>query len=197
MMKKILNISLLIFLFIALNACKKDEIMIFDVNDSGVVLPGLGDANVYKGYNSEDKTYYVNESFLNVPLTQDKYIVDFPVKVSGDSLSKDRVIAYQIDPALTTALTTQYRIIDAVIPAGKLYGRIRFELTRDVALNNSSVKVAFKLAESPDLKVGSNEYCKGVLTWSNMLAMFPSSSSYVRTYNCIILSPLTKTSNPS
>lgn len=193
-MKKIINFTLLIFLFIAINACKKDEIMIFDVNDGGVVFPGLGDASVYKGYNSEDKTYYVNESFLNVPLTQEKYIVDFPVKVSGDSLSKDRVLAYEINTELTTALSTQYKIIDAVIPAGKFYGRVRFELTRDIALNNTSVKVAFKLVDSPDLKVGSNEYRKGVLTWSNMLAMFPSTSSYVRTYNCIVLSPLTKTS---
>ncbi len=193
-MKKILNILLLSFLIVALFSCRKDEIMTFDVSDSGVVFPGLGDGVTYKGYNSSDLTYYVNESFLNVPLSQEKYIVDFPVKVSGDSTSVDRVVGYQIIDSLTTALSTQYRIVDAVIPAGKFYGRIRFELTRDAALDNATVKVTLKLTDSPDLKVGSNEYCKGVLNWSNMLAMFPSSSSYIRTYNCIVLTPLTKTS---
>lgn len=193
-MKSIIKISAIILAFAGTLSCGKDEIMLFDVEDSGVVFPGMGDAATYKGYNSEEKTYYVNESFLNVPLSQETYVVDFPVKVSGDTLSRDRVVSYEIISESTTALPTQYEISEAVIPAGKFYGRIRFVLKRDPALNTSSVKVSIKLLNSPDLKVGSNEYSKGVLTWSNMLAMFPSSSSYIRTYNCIVLTPLTKTS---
>ncbi len=186
---------LLLFLFIlSLAGCKKDEIMVFDINESGVMFPGAGDAMTYKGYNSGDKIYYVNESFINIPLSQDTYIVDFPVRVSGDSVSRDRVVGYEIIADSTTALSTQYSIVDALIPAGKQYGRIRFQLNRDVALDNSAVKVTIKLKDSDDLKVGSNEYKKGVLTWSNMLAMFTSTSSYIRTYNCIILTPLSKTS---
>lgn len=193
MKNKIIAI-LLLALFPVISGCQKDEIMLFDINDSGVMFPGAGDAMTYKGYNAADKIYYVNESFLNVPLTQNTYIVDFPVRVSGDSVNTDRVIGYEIIPSLTTASTTQYKILNAIIPAGSRYGRIRFELTRDAALDNASVKVGLLLKDSDDLKVGSNEYMKGVLTWSNMLPMFPSSSSYVRTYNCIVLTPLTKTS---
>lgn len=195
-MKNKIKFLLLTVCILFLAGCQKDEIMVFDVNNSGVLFPGAGifDTQTYKGYNLIDSTYYVNESFLNIPLTQIKYIVDFPVKVSGDSVNKDRVVAYDILTASTTALSTQYKIVDALIPAGKQYGRIRFELTRDVALDNASVKVTLRLKNSEDLKVGSNEYCKGVLTWSNMLAKFPASSSYTRTYNCIVLTPLTKTS---
>lgn len=195
-MKNNIKFLLLTVCILFLAGCLKDEIMVFDINESGVVFPGAdaSDMKIYKGYNLDDKTYYVNESFLNIPLTQIKYIVDFPVRVSGDSVNRDRVIAYEILTEGTTALSTQYKIVDALIPAGKQYGRIRFELTRDVALDNASVKVAVKLKDSKDLKVGSNECCKGVLTWSNMLAKFPASSSYTRTYNCIILTPLTKTS---
>lgn len=185
---------LLIMIVLSVAGCQKDNIMVFDVNDSGVMFPGAGDAKLYKGYNAADQTYYVNESFLNVPMTQNTYIVDFPVRVSGDSVQTNRVIAYEIVAESTTALTTQYKVVEAVIPAGKQYGRIRFELTRDAALNNASVKVSFRLKDSDDLKVGSNEYKKGVLTWSNMLAMYPNSSSYIRTYNCIVLTLLTKTS---
>jgi len=193
-MKNKIKFLLLIIGALSFAGCQKDNIMVFDINDSGVLFPGAGDAITYKGYNADDKTYYVNESFLNIPLTQIKYIVDFPVRVSGDSVNKDRVVAYEILPATTTALSTQYRIVDAVIPAGKRYGRIRFELTRDAALDKASVKVSFRLLDSKDLKVGSNEYKNGTLTWSNMLAMYPNSSSYIRTYNCIVLTPLTKTS---
>ena len=193
-MKNTLIAILLLALFPVISGCQKDEIMLFDINNSGVMFPGAGDAITYKGYNTADNIYYVNESFLNVPLTQNTYIVDFPVRVSGDSVNRDRVVGYELIPNLTTASTTQYKILHAVIPAGSRYGRIRFELTRDVALDNASVKVGIKLKDSDDLKVGSNEYMKGVLTWSNMLPMFPSSSSYVRTYNCIVLTPLTKTS---
>ncbi|HCV14859.1 MAG TPA: hypothetical protein DF637_00785 [Rikenellaceae bacterium] len=193
-MKNIIKYLLLVSIVLSVAACQKDDIMVFDINDGGVLFPGAGDAATYKGYNSADKVYYVNESFLNVPLTQDKYIVDFPVRVSGDSLKYDRAIAFDIDPELTTAIPTQYKIVDALIPAGKQYGRIRFELSRDAALDNASVKVAIILKDSDDLKVGSNEYKKGILTWSNMLPMFPNSASYIRTFNCIVLTPLTKTS---
>lgn len=196
-MKNLIKYLLLGLIVFSVAGCKKDNIMVFDLNDGGVMFPGAGDAITYKGYNTTDKVYYVNESFLNIPLTQEKYIVDFPVRVSGDSLQRDRVVAYDIDPEITTALSTQYRIIEAVIPAGKQYGRIRFELTRDPALDNELVKVGIILKDSDDLKVGSNEYKKGVLTWSNMLPMFPNSGSYIRTYNCIILSPLSKLSTSS
>ncbi|OFY89926.1 MAG: hypothetical protein A2266_02150 [Bacteroidetes bacterium RIFOXYA12_FULL_40_10] len=193
-MKFKINILLLIMILLSAAGCQKDEIIVFDVNDSGVMFPGAGDAKTYKGYNSADQIYYVNESFLNVPLSQVKYIVDFPVRVSGDTVSRDRVIGYEVVAQMTDALNTQYKIVDAIIPAGEYYGRIRFELTRDVALDNASVKVGIKLKDSDDLKVGSNEYCKGVLSWSNMLPKFPASSSYTRTYNCIVLSPLSKLS---
>jgi len=186
---------LLTVCILSLAGCNKDEIMLFDINNSGVVFPGdPSDGRIYKGYNADDKTYYVNESFLNIPLTQIKYIVDFPVRVSGDSVNRDRVVAYEILTEGTTALSTQYKIVEALIPAGKQYGRIRFELTRDAALDNASVKVSLMLKDSKDFKVGSIEYKKGVLIWSNMLAKFPASSSYTRTYNCIVLTPLSKTS---
>ena len=194
MKNKILAIILLA-LFPAITACEKDEIMLFDINNSGVVFPGLGDAVTFKGYNSADKIYYINESFLNIPLSQSTYIIDFPVRVSGDSVSRDRVVGYELIPDLTTATSTQYKILHAVIPAGSRYGRVRFELTRDAALDNASVKVGIKLKDSDDLKVGSNEYMKGVLTWSNMLPMYPNSSNFIRTYNCIVLTPLSKTSS--
>jgi hypothetical protein len=193
-MKNIIKYLLLVSIVLSVAGCQKDDIMVFDINDGGVLFPGAGDAMIYKGYNSTDKVYYVNESFLNVPLTQDKYIVDFPVRVSGDSLKHNRVVAFDIDPANTTALSSQYKIVDAIIPAGKRYGRIRFELSRDAALDNASVKVGIILKDSDDLKVGSNEYKKGVLTWSNMLPMYPNSANFIRTYNCIVLTPLTKTS---
>ncbi len=193
-MKNNIKFLLLIIGVLSFSGCQKDNIMVFEISDSGVLFPGAGDAKTYKGYNAVDQTYYVNESFLNIPMTQAKYIVDFPVRVSGDSVNRNRVIAYDIIAEATTALSTQYKIVDAIIPAGKQYGRIRFELTRDAALDNASVKVTIKLKDSEDLKVGSNEYRKGTLTWSNMLAMYPNSSSYIRTYNCIVLTPLTKTS---
>ncbi|HBG24475.1 MAG TPA: hypothetical protein DDX10_05355, partial [Rikenellaceae bacterium] len=128
-MKFKINILLLIMILLSAAGCQKDEIIVFDVNDSGVMFPGAGDAKTYKGYNSADQIYYVNESFLNVPLSQVKYIVDFPVRVSGDTVSRDRVIGYEVVAQMTDALNTQYKIVDAIIPAGEYYGRIRFELT--------------------------------------------------------------------
>lgn len=192
-MRKRIIYTLLISL--AIFSCQKDEIMTFDPGDSGVVFPGLGDGATYKGYNTADKTYHVNQSFLNIPLTQETMIVDLPVRVSGDAADIDRTVAYKVVQDLTTATSgTQYNITEAKIPAGEHYGYIRFELFRDAALDNSTVKVTVELENSDDLKVGSNEYKLGSLNWTNMLPMFPVSANYVRTYNCILLSPIAKTS---
>ncbi len=191
--------QLKIYLFLAIGlltiaGCQKDEIEIFDVTSPGLVFPGAGDARDYKGYNSGDKTYYINESFLNVPLAQNTYTIDFPVKISGIVADKNRVVNYRIIEDETTALSSQYEITEAVIPAGEQYGYIRFVLSRDEALDSLSVNVAIELIESEDLKVGSNEYRKGILNWSNMLPMFPATANHRRTYSMMILSPLGRTS---
>src|SRR3989339_1545149 len=117
-MKNKIKFLLLGMIILYSAGCQKDNIMIFDTNDSGVVFPGAGDGKDYKGYNATDQTYYVNESFLSVPLTQNKYIVDFPIRISGDSAKVDRVVSYEILTEETTALSTQYKIVDALIPAG-------------------------------------------------------------------------------
>jgi hypothetical protein len=194
-MRHKIKLLLLVIGILSVTGCQKDEIMIFDIEDGGVVFPGAyHDGQIYKGYNSADSTYYLNESFLNIPMTQNVYIVDFPIKISGDSLDRDRTVSYEIVADQTTAKSSQYSILEALIPAGEQFGRIRFELTRDDALDTTSVKVTILLKDSEDLKVGSNEYRKGVLNWSNMIQMFPVSSYYTRTYNCIVLTPLSKTS---
>lgn len=188
-----------IYLFLAfglliLAGCEKDEIATFDVTSPGLVFPGAGDGRDYGGYSSGDKTYYINESFLNVPLTENTYTIDFPVKISGVTADKDRVVNYRIIEDETTALASQYEITEAVVPAGEQYGYIRFVLSRDEALDSISVDVAIELIESEDFKVGSKEYSKGVLNWSNTLPMFPATASHRRTYNMIVLSPLTNMS---
>lgn len=193
-MKNIKTYLILAIGFLAVAGCQKDEIQTFDPNSPGVVFPGAGDAAKYKGYNSGDKTYYINESFLNIPLSQTTYTVDFPVKISGVPVDKDRTVSYKVIAEKTTALPSQYQITEAKIPAGEQYGYVRFVLSRDNALDTLSVKVAIELKDSDDFKVGSNEYSKGILNWSNMLPMFPVSSFYTRTYNMIILSPLSKLS---
>lgn len=193
-MKKLKIYLFLAIGFLLVSGCQKDEIMTFDISDAGVVFPGAGDGATYKGYNSSDKTYYINESFLNVPLGQQNYVVDIPVRVSGVDVNNDRFVNYRLIAEETTAKESQYEISEAKIPAGEQYGYIRFILTRDEALDTMSVNVALELIDSEDLKVGSIEYKKAVLNWSNMLPMFPLSGYYSRTYNMILLSPLSKLS---
>ncbi len=190
---KILTTTLLALITL-LFGCQKDDIMLFDTNDSGVVFPGLGDSRIYTGYNSGDNIYYISESFLSIPMTEKRLIVDFPVRISGDSVNYNRVVGYEIIPDKTTATGDQYSIVEALIPAGESYGRIRFELERKEVLDSTTIKVGIRLKDSEDLKVGSNEYMTGVLSWSNMLPMFTNTANYIRTYNCIVLTPLAKTS---
>ncbi|MFA5713468.1 MAG: DUF4843 domain-containing protein [Bacteroidales bacterium] len=193
MKKRIYPIIALIFV-VALS-CEKDEIATFNTGDAGVLFPGLGDGKDYKGYNTTDRTYYINETFIDKPFSQESFIVDFPIRVSGIEEQFDRVVNWQVTESNTTAQTpAQYTIVEAKIPAGQRYGYIRFELYRDPSLDDAMVQVAVELKESDHLKIGSNEYKRGVLTWSNMLPMFPASANYIRTYNMILLSPLAKTS---
>lgn len=191
-MKKYLFISIIAIIAIS---CQKEPIALFDTGDSGVLFPGLGDGATYKGYNSADKTYYINKSFVSIPLGEEKMVVDFPVRVSGKESEKERIVSYSVIADKSTAVAgTHYKILEAKIPAGERYGYIRFELYRSQDLDNSSVKVSLELLNSDVLKVGSNEYKLGTLTWTNQLPMFPNSANYIRTYNMILLSPLAKTS---
>lgn len=179
--------------FLALAGCQKDEIMTFDITQPGVVFPGAGLEQTYRGYNSGDKIYYVNESFLKAPIGEDTYTVDFPVKVSGTAVEKERIVGFRIVEENTTAKTSQYEITEAVIPAGQEYGYIRILLKRDEALDTTSVDLFLELTDSEDLKVGPKEYTKGKLNWSNMIPMFPVDANHTRTYNMIVHSPLAKT----
>lgn len=118
-MKNIINkaltpLSLAAIMLLA--ACQETDYMRFDTSDSGV-------------YFTKDTLTY---SFGVTPMEIRTYTYDIPVKVLGGLSDKDREIGYEIiEDSTSSTEGEQYRILSAVIPAGKTDGDISVEILRD------------------------------------------------------------------
>ncbi|MCL2561230.1 MAG: DUF4843 domain-containing protein [Rikenellaceae bacterium] len=184
------NIVIIGALFIALmlGSCKKDDILYFDSEkNSAVSFPGFGtEVRLYPGYNAATQTFFRNYSFLSGPSSATSATIDLPVKVVGNRSAHDRVVGYKIISDKSSATGSDYAILEAVIPAGELFGHIRFELFKTPGLDTEQKELFIELTASEDLARGTNEYIKAQLSWHNMLPMPPIGTFECRTYNFLI-----------
>lgn len=191
------NIALLLAATVVLVACKEDEITYFNLeNDNAVCFPGAyQDARTYSGYETASQMYIMDFSFQTLPLGTEYAIVDFPVKIVGNTADFDREVGVHIIAEGTTAASDDYEIVEAIIPANEMYGRIRFKIHYKDELDNERDTLRMVLVDSKDLKRGTNEYNKGMLMWSNIIPAIPSANFNYGSYNALILSEQTKTAN--
>lgn len=116
MSKLIKKISLLALSALVLLSCEETDYMTFDTSHSGV-------------YFTKDT---LNYSFSVTPMEKRTYIYKIPVRVLGGLSDKDREVAYNVIADSTMAEEgVQYRILEALIPAGEIDGYIAVEILRD------------------------------------------------------------------
>ena len=180
----------LLLLGLFLGSCEKDELMKFEESSQYVVFPGLGDSGKYPGYNSTLREYTVDFSFLSVEMGTPSAIVKLPVRIMGFPVDYDREVGIKVvDDTVTTATSSQYRIIKASIPANETYGAIEIEIDNADELSEEKRVLRIELTNSKDLGVGSLEYIRGRLTWHNQLSP-PATTNHYRSYNMLIASSL-------
>lgn len=159
-MKKIKkNFLIGILSIVALNSCKKEEIIFFN---------GSNSANFWiHDYN------HSLFSATNAELPEDT--VSFKVALSGRAVNYDRVVMAVVEedapgtPATskrTTATPDQYKLLSGIIPADSLYGTYKFIVKNPVDFETGNLKVKLRMVESEHFKVGLSENSFVNLVWS-------------------------------
>ena len=193
-MKKIFRNTFCLLLAVSsLVACKEQDVEIFDTPSASFPGISVADKQVYTSYSVAYKSYDVVYSFATAPLGTETVIVEMPLKVNGLAVDYDREVAWEVSEQGTTASSEHYKILDAVIPAGEIYGRLRVEIKKHANLDNESDSITLYIRDSKDLPAGPKEYTKGTLVFNNTLPGIPTiSSHYAGTYNYFILSNSSK-----
>ncbi|MDR1720736.1 MAG: DUF4843 domain-containing protein [Dysgonamonadaceae bacterium] len=151
-MKNLIQFGLIIFVFaLAFCGCKED--MIEPYNMRGLFFT----------------TKTLNASFIMIP-DEEKMITSIRVKVMGDTVSYDRPFKVEVVPGDgTTASESQYRIIDAVVPAGEWFGSVRIEVANPAKLTGvpSLLAVTLKIVENENFTPGGfMDFLQVKLTWT-------------------------------
>jgi len=180
----ILGLFALMFVF---NACNKDDIDLYNSNDTAINFPGSADKFANANYNTKTQVFWQNFSFLD-SIGNDYAIIDIPTKIVGDVASYDREFTYKIYADSTTATESDYEILSSIVPADSMYGAIKVKVKYDVSLQTELKVLFLELADSKDFKRGTNEHNLCLFTWSDKLLM-PTSTSSAISYNMLIENP--------
>lgn len=182
-MKKLIYNALIAAIAVMTASCGDSSIPTFDDEYTAVRFAGVYPDPDY-GNNSGNITRY-NFSFVDQP-QYDTYLFEIPVYVSGNALSKDTNVNYEIDTENTTAPVGSYEIVSAVIPAGERNGTITVRINKTAELQGEvSYTLVVRLLPSDELMTGDSRYLTGMLTWSNNLPL-PPHNNLIRTYHMLI-----------
>jgi hypothetical protein len=174
----------LFFALLFLNGCKKDDLIKFEDANQAVVFP--------EPPASSSREYLTTFSFQSVAVGTPSAIVTIPVRVVGIAVPFEREVGVQILEEGTTATAGQYRFLGARIPANETSGTIEIEVDYADELLTEERVINMILVPSKDLNAGPREFLKGKLVWHCQL-LPPATSNAIRTYNILILSPLSMT----
>ena len=185
-----LRIMMVVVPLVAFTACEKDQIDTFDQQETAIRFPAgfASDTRVFPGYDSNLRLYLQSFSFLSDPFAE--YAdVDVPLIPLGSPVDYDRRVTALVVDNENNAKAGQYEILESIVPANELYGRIRIRVYNDESLGNDTRQLTLELKASDDFKTAPEIYLKARLQWNNSVTM-PTSTAIRRTYNMIINSPL-------
>lgn len=181
-MKRFYNISLyLLATIMLLGGCKEEEIPYFTGSDSANFWVHVSNFSLFGATTQE--------------LPQDTLVLN--IALSGDKKDFDRkvkVIAIE-DPAgtpeaqkRTTASPNQYEILDGVIPANELYGKVKIVLKNPEILSTQpNLKVRVEIVENEHFGLGLMENNYVNVTWSREILQ-PATWNAMRFFFCAVYS---------
>lgn len=118
----------------------------------------------------------IEYTFMSNP--DDEYIQQIPVKIIGDTASRDRYFkAVVVKDTSTTAADGQYQVLGGVVKRGSFTGTLSVKLYNNPALANARIAVKLQLADTTDFKAGNIETSRFVVGWTDKIVV-PSWSYY-------------------
>ncbi|MBB4042953.1 DUF4843 domain-containing protein [Bacteroides reticulotermitis] len=110
-------------------------------------------------------------SFASSPSTVTKQEMLMTLHVMGNPVNKDRVANLELVSAQSTATSSQYSIpLQVTVPANQLTVDFTVDLLRTVELQEKTVRLYIKLAESADFKTGVVEQDHFLFKWNDVLS---------------------------
>lgn len=155
-MKKIFYIAFLLLLTIS---CKKSELIKFD-NDYSAVN--------FTTTNEEHTTFY-HFSFTSI-LDSDHLIAEIPVRITG--LISDKERNFNVEVVTSTTGTTNFEIIEGVVPANSYKGTLRVKIKNRTELRTTTDTLALRIIENEFFTMGVNELSIANITWNDQLVKF-------------------------
>lgn len=174
---KAIRILFILFLTLSLGAgCKKQEIPYFIGNDSANFWIHSQNHSLF---GATAKELPVDTITMNLSLSGQ--VVDYDRVVKAAAF--EDAVGTALEDKKTTALPSQYTILDGVIPANALQGTIKVLVKNEEVLADGELKMRLKMIDSKDLKVGLKENSYIDLTWSRKVLQ-PQTWRAMRFYFC-------------
>lgn len=144
----------------ALSACSENDYKVYDTTQKDSVF-----FDYINPKQQSDTTLVYNFGYDK----SDVHTVTIPVTLMGFPVTHDRHIAVGTVADSTTMVEgTHYEIVEALVPAGEVTGRVVINLLRDrdPEIQSKSFTARFVIGESEDLKSVKNSFFK--LTYSDV-----------------------------
>jgi len=154
--KKIIYLLLFVGFIAAMNACSKDEIMIY--NDADYVQ--------FINYVTDSSTC----SFLASPNTNE---LEYPLVVEaiGSVSSSDREYKLGVVPEYTTAPSANYRLPDRfTMKAGKVIDTCYITMIKTPQISQQAVRLTLRVEETSAFKVGQTNKSAAIIYISNVIS---------------------------
>ena len=151
---KLKYIYLVTFLLALSVSCQKDDIMTFNLEDTGIYFQNGGQTRLF--INSESYYDSIDFSFGVTSEHVKDTIIYAKLKTMGKVKEYDRPVKMSIDAAYTTAEEGKHYTVDlskAVIPAGSSSIEFPITLHRASDLMNNKVQLMLKLEDNEHFKI--------------------------------------------
>lgn len=139
--------------------------------------------------NEQDRSFYGDEKIFFAPdnnadslvhsfantATADLKDLELPLNIMGAIPDRDRTVTVVVDPSGTTALSAEYELGQAVVPAGSVTGYLPLRLINAPRLEAEQVELTLLLQSSPDFTVEPErpgelrELTRFRVIWTNIL----------------------------
>jgi len=155
-MKKIGYIVLLIILT---TACTKSELTNFDQEYSAVNFTPVNTA----------KPDIFHFSFTRV-IGSNEMIAEIPVRITGTVSTVER--KFNVEVLRSTTTSTNYSVIDGVIPANSYVGVLKVKILNRPELRTKTDTLFISIVKNDAFDIGAKELSIAKLTWNDQLIKF-------------------------
>jgi len=154
-MKQITYLSVLAILVSIFAGCRQNDVLRYDKQRAAIEFPRIG------AQNSSTFSFRMQEA--------QEVVVNIPIRIVGYPSPQERSAKFTVLLDSTTALSGQYEILDAIVPANSYEGTLRVRVTNDKGADFEDSRIWILAADGEEFLAGNVERNFYVLRLTNRL----------------------------